>query len=117
MALRTHLRSTFRGSTFPSVTAEQLNNYVLTNPPPEEQVSIANHIQEETQTLETAIRTAHAEIGLIQMYRDRLVLDIVTGKIDTRDATISVELEVGHEDDEELLDDFDSDEEVNDDDD
>ncbi len=114
MALRSHLKSTFRGSTFPSVTAEQLNNYVLTNPPPEEQVSIASHIQEETQTLETAIRTAHAEIGLIQMYRDRLVLDVVTGKIDTRDATISVELEVGHEDDEELLDDFDSDEEVND---
>jgi len=58
MALKGHLKVTFRGSTFPSVTSAHLNNYWLPNPPPEEQEPIADFIDAKTKTLNDAIDMA-----------------------------------------------------------
>jgi type I restriction enzyme, S subunit len=52
----------------------------------EEQQSIVNHIRSEAQGLNTAIARTEREIALMQEYRTRLTADIVTGKLDVREA-------------------------------
>lgn len=84
MALRSHLKATFRGSTFPSVTSAHLNNYWLPDPSIAEQVATARYIDEATASLSGAIAHATREIDLVQDYRNRLIADVVTGKLDVR---------------------------------
>jgi type I restriction enzyme S subunit len=52
--------------------------------PPDEQKAIADKIDHETQELTRAIERITAEIRLIDEYRERLVSDVVTGKLDVR---------------------------------
>lgn len=84
MALRSHLKATFRGSTFPSVTSYHLNNYWLPDPPLYEQEHIADVIDSETRQSDDALKLAYREIDLIREYRTRLIADVVTGKVDVR---------------------------------
>jgi type I restriction enzyme S subunit len=53
-------------------------------PPFEEQGRIADHIDESTQVINTAILGAESEIALAREYRTRLITDVVTGKVDVR---------------------------------
>jgi type I restriction enzyme S subunit len=55
-------------------------------PPPDEQVRIADAIEENTGTINDAIAQAYHEIDLIREYRTRLVADVVTGQLDVREA-------------------------------
>jgi type I restriction enzyme S subunit len=55
-------------------------------PPVPEQIAIAAHTERETQTLNTAITRLEREIELLREYRTRLVADVVTGKLDVREA-------------------------------
>ncbi|MCC7020157.1 MAG: restriction endonuclease subunit S [Ardenticatenales bacterium] len=55
-------------------------------PPLSEQVAIVEHAERETQTLNTAISRLEREIDLLREYRTRLVADVVTGKLDVREA-------------------------------
>ncbi len=55
-------------------------------PPIDEQVEIMSAITVETSALNTAIARTEREIALIQEYRTRLTADIVTGKLDVREA-------------------------------
>jgi len=55
-------------------------------PPPAEQDSIAQQIKEQTGTIDTAITRTEREIALVQEYRTRLTADVVTGKLDVREA-------------------------------
>ena len=84
MALRSHLRASFRGSTFPSVKSEHLNNYWFPDPPLIVQDQIADWIDSETALLNEALTVAYREINLICEYRTRLIADVVTGKFDVR---------------------------------
>ena len=56
----------------------------------EEQFSILTFIRQETRALDEAIDRSQREIALVQEYRERLINDVVTGKLDVRDAEISV---------------------------
>ena len=51
----------------------------------EEQISIVNHIQSQTTTIDTIITRTEREIALMQEYRARLIADVVTGQIDARE--------------------------------
>lgn len=62
----------------------------------EEQQAIVDHITRETESLEAAIARAEREIALMQEYRTRLTADIVTGKLDVREA--AAQLPVAAED-------------------
>ena len=84
MTLRGHLKATFRGSTFPSVTSSHLNNYWVPQPPITEQKPVAEYIDDATKSLNEAIAKATHEIALIREYRTRLIADVVTGKLDVR---------------------------------
>jgi type I restriction enzyme S subunit len=92
MDLRQQVRASFRGSTFPSITSQQLDNYRFPNPPRDEQEEIAHHIARQTEGLDSAIGRAYREIDLIREYRTRLITDIVTGKLDVRHAATSAGL-------------------------
>jgi type I restriction enzyme S subunit len=51
-----------------------------------EQAQIVEYLTNETRSLNTAIARAEREIALMQEYRTRLTADIVTGKLDVREA-------------------------------
>jgi type I restriction enzyme S subunit len=55
-------------------------------PPASERAEIINHIGAATAKADQAILKADREIGFLQEYRARLIADIVTGKLDVRDA-------------------------------
>jgi type I restriction enzyme S subunit len=59
----------------------------IIQPPAEEQQRIVQAIQGETADLNTAINRLEREIELLREYRTRLVADVVTGKLDVREAT------------------------------
>jgi len=51
-----------------------------------EQVAIVAHVAEATADINTAIARARRQIELMEEYRTRLVSDVVTGKLDVREA-------------------------------
>ena len=55
-------------------------------PPAAEQFRIVKSIEVETAELNTAIFRLEREIDLLREYRTRLVADVVTGKLDVREA-------------------------------
>jgi len=63
-------------------------------PPVQEQFEIVAHIERETETLNTAISRFEREIELLREYRTRLVADVVTGKLDVREAAAKLPDEV-----------------------
>ena len=56
-------------------------------PPIQEQVEIVAFAEKATERLNDAIQNARREIALLREYRARLVADVVTGKLDVREAT------------------------------
>jgi len=71
-----------------------LKQMVISLPPPEEQRAIVSAVEEKTSPLARAIGRAHREIELIREYRARLIADVVTGKLDVREAAARLPLEV-----------------------
>ena len=55
-------------------------------PPVTEQRSIVEHLAKANVERGAAIRRAHRQIELLQEYRTRLIADVVTGKLDVREA-------------------------------
>jgi type I restriction enzyme S subunit len=51
-----------------------------------EQASIVAHVRDATGPLNTAISRLEREIDLLREYRTRLIADVVTGKLDVREA-------------------------------
>lgn len=64
-------------------------------PPLREQQAIVNHIESETRGVDVAIQRLEREIALLREYRVRLVADVVTGKIDVREAASRLPEEAG----------------------
>ena len=76
----------FTGISVPHLSPEQIKGFKVMLPPVEEQEDIVAFITNETATLTTAIARTEREIALMQEYRTRLTADIVTGKLDVREA-------------------------------
>jgi type I restriction enzyme S subunit len=74
------------GSTKGAITCENLKRFKLAIPPLPEQDELLARIQAETRTLMDAISRLKREIALLREYRTRLVADVVTGKLDVREA-------------------------------
>lgn len=64
----------------------ELRSFVFALPPLTEAKKIAAHLEQEVCQFVTAIARTEREIALIQEYRTRLTADIVTGKLDVREA-------------------------------
>ena len=77
----------------PGLAGERLLNLWLPVPPAREQRVIATYIRKQTADIATAINRARRQIELLQEYRTRLISDLVTGKLDVRDAVSSLSAE------------------------
>ena len=55
-------------------------------PPVEEQAAIVAHLDKLTSDIDAAIAHTRREIELLEEYRTRLIADVVTGKLDVREA-------------------------------
>ena len=59
-------------------------------PPLLEQAAIVGYLDQATADIDTAFNRARRQIDLIQEYRTRLIADVVTGKLDVREAAATL---------------------------
>ena len=74
----------------PHLNAEELGSAVVLLPPVPEQTAIVEHLDMATAGIDAAISRARRQIELLREYRTRLIADVVTGKLDMRDAAASL---------------------------
>ncbi|WP_291993026.1 restriction endonuclease subunit S [Candidatus Accumulibacter sp. ACC003] len=63
-----------------------LRNFTFAVPPTNEATAISGYVESETAELQTVTARLEREIQLLREYRTRLVADVVTGKLDVREA-------------------------------
>jgi type I restriction enzyme, S subunit len=80
----------FTGISVPHLSPEQIKGFKVALPPLSEQQAICEYVGVETLALNTAISRLHREIDLLREYRTRLVADVVTGKLDVREAAAAL---------------------------
>lgn len=76
------------GATMANLNAGTVARQRLPLPPLDEQQCIVRFIADETHRVDTAISRLDREIELLREYRTRLVADVVTGKLDVREAAL-----------------------------
>ena len=89
---RSHLVERSYGGGQPNINAEIVRSLPVPVPPRREQEEIAEAIAENH--IDAAIASAKREITLLNEYRTRLIADVVTGKLDVREATARLPAEV-----------------------
>ena len=70
----------------PKANREALANCLMWYPEPDEQRKVLATVERESAPYDTAIARTEREIALMQEYRTRLTADLVTGKLDVREA-------------------------------
>lgn len=83
----------FTGISVPHLSPNQIKEFNVALPPIKEQKKIVSYVRSRTDILDTTISHLESEIKLLQEYRNRLVSDIVTGKLDVREAAASIPTE------------------------
>ena len=93
------------GSTYDAVSTGDVGSLFISIPPISEQTTIVRFLNGAVANLDTATNRAQREIDLLREYRTRLIADGVTGKLDVREAAVSLPEEAEQpEDIEELTD-------------
>ncbi|MCW3780353.1 NADAR domain-containing protein [Defluviimonas salinarum] len=77
------------GATRDKLTQSYMKAIPIPVPPKDEQDVILDRLTQECTPLETTAERAAREIGFIQEYRERLIADVVTGKLDVRHIEIA----------------------------
>jgi type I restriction enzyme S subunit len=95
-----------------NLNVERIGPQCIPLPGLDEQKQILKHVETETASLDAVITRAEREIDLLREYRSRLVADVVTGKLDVREAAAklpveeqAIEPEEPVEDDSEMIED------------
>lgn len=85
---RTQIERDARGSsgTMPKIAQRHIRSWRAVMPQLEEQHRIVETIEDATKNIDGAVKRAQTEISLLREYRIRLVADVVTGKLDVREA-------------------------------
>lgn len=71
-----------------------MKSAVILLPPRPEQEQIVKALDEQLATLNTAVVQTLNEIGLVREYGTRLITDVVTGKLDVREAAANLPDEI-----------------------
>ena len=79
--------STFVIATIQNISAEKYADLPIPLPSVEEQLAIVAYIRDATGTVKVRIDRAQREIPLLREYRVRLIADVVSGKLDVREAS------------------------------
>ena len=74
-----------QGSTFEAVTVADVDNLSAIVPPADEQISIANFLDQKTAEIDSLVSEIQEQIQKLREYRQSLIFEAVTGKIDVRD--------------------------------
>lgn len=72
------------GAAQPKLTSDRLGGIRVPQPPPEEQIAIANFLDVETSQIDRMIQKVETAIEKLTEYRTALITAAVTGKIDVR---------------------------------
>ena len=80
--------STF-GAKMPRADWQFIGNMRFPLPPVSEQAAIVERLERSTAAIDTAIDRTRRQIGLLREYRERLINDVVTGKLDVRGARVA----------------------------
>ena len=75
-----------RGITIMHIYSGQLKYLWLPLPTLSEQTAIVDYLDKAIADIDAAIARAHRQIQLLEEYRTRLIADVVTGKLDVREA-------------------------------
>jgi type I restriction enzyme S subunit len=78
------MNSSTYGAKMPRVEWTFVGAMLFPVPPLPEQTAIVEHLDAQTAKLDAAIAAARREIELLREYRERLIADVVTGKLDVR---------------------------------
>ena len=70
----------------PGLSVDRVLNLWAPVPPADEQVLMSEDLVERSREMENALVTANRQIALLREYRTRLIADVVTGKLDVREA-------------------------------
>ena len=74
----------------PNLSMANLGEFACPLPSPSEQTTIVEHLDQVTTAIDAAITHSNHEIDLLNEYRTRLIADVVTGKLDVREAAASL---------------------------
>ena len=85
-------------STVDSLRLPMLQDFPVALPPPSEQRAIFEYLNEATVDIDSAIVRARRQIELVQEYRTKLIADVVTGKLDVREAAAQLPEEADDQD-------------------
>ena len=94
------------GSTFNRINVADIKTLLIAVPPVSEQDRIADVLDYELSKIDVTIDTCRREEALLHEYRTRLIADVVTGKLDVRDAGAALPEEDGPGDAEEPADEY-----------
>ncbi len=83
---RDYMAPIFTGISVPHLSPQQIKGFRVPLPSLKEQQAIVSHLEAETSGLDIAASRLEREIDLLREYRTRLVADVVTGKLDVREA-------------------------------
>jgi restriction endonuclease S subunit len=79
------------------VPQEFVANFVCASPPLAEQSAIVCFLDDQTAKMDAAVRAARRQVALLHEYRTRLIADVVTGKLDVREAAARLPEEADEE--------------------
>ncbi len=74
------------GTAYPAIIETNLGTFNVCVPPLSEQAAIARFLDQKIEKIGKAINRAQGEIDLLREYRTRFIADVVTGKLDVRNA-------------------------------
>lgn len=83
------------GIAYPAIPDIKLRVIETLVPPLSEQTAIARHLDEKTSQIDKAIARTQREVELLHEYHQLLISDVVTGKLDVREAAADLPTEEG----------------------
>ena len=85
-----YLAPIFTGISVPHLSPEQIKGFKLALPSLAEQKEIVEHLRLSVGDIQSAMDRALNQIDLLHEYRTRLIADVVTGKLDVREAAAAL---------------------------
>ena len=76
-----------RGATNQDLGLGRMKDIVLPVPPMDEQANVMEHVETVEKRVHIGVQSALREIELVEEFRTRLISDVVTGNVDVREAT------------------------------
>ena len=87
---RHYIEPIFTGISVPHISPQQIKEFRIAIPPVQEQRVIVEYMTRKNRTLHLAMNRIQEMVVLLREYRRRLIADVVTGRLDVRDAIASV---------------------------